>query len=733
MTDDLISRLLDDLRNEWSDEVQSAMHALASLGHPAVQHLLDAIESRDPILRRHAALVLEQLQPQEALPPLIELLTEEEVPFESKLILVGILVDLMDSSLSSPELFSLLVTLSHESEADIRLKSVTGLGKLSSTNGNAELCRLAQDDDERVRTEAQQQLAAHTRQKRANGIQPLEPAMLEAAARLRVRNGLSPSRQDAITELLTEGEEATRDLLPLLEDAGIKTLQEVTPLLKQLNDAKAHMPLADIVLDTSIPWQRRQMALRSLLKIGSDDEFLHHLFAKLLQDEIPALRIEALNAIALSEAEQQKEWLSGSLQDDAPEVRSQAALLLAERLTPSDKSRLRPILETLYKYPKDDGRIYLLQGLAEVLSGAPGDQLFVPEILDLLVPSDETSFKLVLDVLNNIVPIQPSAQVTRSLLTLLDGVSEPETAEQILAILVRVLPQNSDEASEPLSHLFQRFESTPIRAFTLRLLGRISDLLSIETLIYVATDTNEHPTPLQQLATQLLDNLEGTLYEVWKEGEEYRYRPGLFCDCGGTLAWHPTGDKEELHCLTCEKEFVVIDEKPVYISDVTTPICTCPNCTRKQALVVSETELPFCPHSQLKYVIRADKGEVQRIEQLAFGLCECCTPPQPLDLRGEDIVCIHTGRRPNATEEHAALSPIDTVETPIPTFSVSDTGGSIPRTQAPQTPPPHRTRNGRTTRPSIHSPSTLTRIRSFQLRQALLADADSMEEAKDES
>jgi HEAT repeat protein len=131
MTDDLISRLLDDLRNEWSDEVQSAMHALASLGHPAVQHLLDAIESRDPILRRHAALVLEQLQPQEALPPLIELLTEEEVPFESKLILVGILVDLMDSSLSSPELFSLLVTLSHESEADIRLKSVTGLGKLS--------------------------------------------------------------------------------------------------------------------------------------------------------------------------------------------------------------------------------------------------------------------------------------------------------------------------------------------------------------------------------------------------------------------------------------------------------------------------------------------------------------------------------------------------------------------------------------------------------------------------
>lgn len=715
MTDDLISRLMEDLNSEWPEEVQSATHAIASLGQPVVLPLLDAIEGHNPTLRRHAALVLEQLQPQEALPPLIDLLSEEEVPLESKIILVRVLVALMEEGREDDQLFSLLVALSHDNETEIRFSSVKGLGKIGSANGNVELCRLAQDPVESIRAEAQSHLTHRSRQKKAKGVQPLEPAMLEAAARLRVRHGLSDNRQEAISEVLNGVEGAARDLLPLLEDAGIKTLQEVTPLLKQIKDAKAHLPLIDIIIDRSNPWQRRRMALRSLNKLQPEDSFLDEMYRSLLTDPIPSIRIEAMNAITHAKSESYMDLLAGMLKDEESSVRSQAALLLAERLGPEGKNWLRPLLEALTLYPEDESKMYLLQGLAQVLIGAPGDQLFVPEVLDLLDPSDATAFEVVLGILDKIVPRQPSAQTSRTLLALLDTMSEPHLVEQTLAILVRILPTNTAEATHPLIQLLQRFDTMPIQAFVLRLLGRIADEVSVRTLIAHATGQgHEHLPALKQLAEQILEELEGTLFEVWKEDDTYHYRQGLVCRCGGQLQWRSIPPREELRCTLCDEEYILLEPFALIpVKEVDVPLCFCPGCVHKQPLTCSTSSLPYCPKSQETYVIRNDNQAVQRVSQLEFGLCECCEPPQPLDLRGEDVVCIETGRRLRDTQEHAALELPDTEETP--TFSVSNTSTG-------RATPSQRRSTGRTSHPSINAPSTLTRIRSFQLRQALLSE-----------
>lgn len=725
MTDDLISRLMEDLTSEWQEEVQSATHALASLGQSVVLPLLDAIEGKNPTLRKHAALVLEQLQPQEALPPLIELLSEEEVHTESRIILVRILIDLMGETSIESDLLNLLIKLSDDPDPEIRQLSAKGLGKTDSVSGNVELCKLAQDREENVRLEAQTQLTERSRERKANGIQPLEPAMLEAAARLRVRNGLSHSRREAITELLSDGEDATRDLLPLLEDAGTKTLQEVTPLLKQIKDAKAYMPLMDIVLSQDNPWQRRQIAFRGLQKLSPNAEFIEGLQRKLLEDVEPTLRVEALLSIAASDLEDQMELLSGRLNDPDARVRTQASQLVAERLTPADKGRLRPLLEALHAYPNDASRPFMLQGLARVLVGAPGDQLFAPEILDLLNPSDEQSFACVLDILDKIVSRKPSAQISRSLLALLDSIQRPELIEQVLAILVRKLPRNTTEASRPLHNLLKRFTHIPIQAFVLRLLGRIADKLAVETLIAHAElhPQDEHKV-LKQLAIQLLENLEGSLYEVTRVQGQYTYQPGLICRCGGQLAWQVKEDEhEELICQTCQEEYVQLEPFALIpLKELSSPVCFCPTCKRKHPLVLSNSRLPTCPASHEEYVIRCDNQSVHRVVDLEFGLCECCIPAQPLDLRGDEIVCIQTGKRPPSTEPIEAEVSGDTLETATPTFSVS---AHTPETE--NRPPARTTRSGRTTRPSINSPSTLTRIRSFQLRQTLLAETEQTE------
>ena len=109
MHQELIEKLMHDLESEWSDNVRSAAHALASLGQPALAPLLKTFQQENEALRRHAAIVLKQMSPSDTMPVLLELLESEQTSSESKVLIIDVLVHLLEEGCNDAAVHKSLV------------------------------------------------------------------------------------------------------------------------------------------------------------------------------------------------------------------------------------------------------------------------------------------------------------------------------------------------------------------------------------------------------------------------------------------------------------------------------------------------------------------------------------------------------------------------------------------------------------------------------------------------
>ena len=137
---------------------------------------------------------------------------------------------------------------------------------------------------------------------------------------------------------------------------------------------------------------------------------------------------------------------------------------------------------------------------------------------------------------------------------------------------------------------------------------------------------------------------------------------------------------------------------PIPIEETTAPVCFCSECTRKQVLTRISEGYYYCFHSGRSYTVSAQNQSLLLISELEHGICRCCQPPQPMEQKGERIVCVVTGKSVDElqVEQTNALPPIDTGDFAVSTADGS--GGHMVRRPTPSPP-----------------------VRSFRLRNKLLS------------
>ncbi|HAA53138.1 MAG TPA: hypothetical protein DCE42_00185 [Myxococcales bacterium] len=708
MTDELIIRLIEDLDRPWQTEVQSTIHALASMGPTVVPPLVRAIENGGAQLGHHAALVLHQMKAREALPSLIELLRDGHIHKENQAALIGIVIEMMEKDQPIPHMLGFLLRLSRELDAELRKLAASGLGKYHSPEVLPVLHRLSRDMVAMVSAEARSQLSQFPDEFDDQKLPGLDLSALAAAARLQEGdlphtnghqngNGSRPLDPQAI--------------LARIPNAGPGTLEEVTPILKQLNFKEANGPLSVLLLDEKNAPHRRTAALESLYDLNDELEFMRPLFETLLQDPIPAMRIAALRGFHKLEVDSLTTILGEQLSDPDEQVKAEAAFLLAENIQPSDKSCLRYILDVLHDFPKGEPRLQLFRSLLCLIGDGGGNPFLLPEIQELLHDAELSELPVLLQVLKKLVLGKPLSTLSEQLLTLLERELDQASQALVIELLLSVMPRNFTAASLPLIGLFKVVETSELREHILSLLGRVADQQAVGFLIMLAHSSSHLELSVYcEKASKVLDSLEGSLREVFRDEEgRYQQRPGLPCLCGGRLQWEQRGRVEELRCQECQREFVLIAAyTPIPIEEATAPLCFCSECTRKQVLTRISEGYYYCFHSGRSYTVSAKDQTLLLVSELEHGVCRCCQPPQPMELQGERLVCSQTGKSADElrAEEANALPPVETGN-----FAVSASDGS----------------GGHAVRRPTPSPP----VRSFRLRSKLLAKHNDLDDDLD--
>lgn len=675
MDSERIERLMLDLKSVWPDNVRSASHALVSLGNRALVHLLQAIEDGEEDLRQKAALVIKQMHPREALPDLIEVLTENSIPTASKTLLLDVAIHLFDEQEESKKLFALLIQLSNDKSAEIRRLVASGLGRCSSIMSYPILQQLSRDRDPAVSQEALTQLSRLSRPPDIE-LSWWDVSSVEAIARLRVRSGLATSRINAIEDLLEKGQIDTEELRPLLDDAGEQTFEEMSPVFQNLDEGKASALLIDIIKRRDLPTHRRMLAWNTLRSIKGESTNLQELYRFLLDDPIADLRLAAIKELyektIRTAPESRKSFLHalGELIGNSDEsVRLQASKLMHEWIESSDQLCLRYLIDALHRFPCDHSRLYLMKALSRILEGLPNLQFLQPELLNFVDKSDGKALEVGVSILERIVPNTASSSFSKVLLNIIPRSDNPTMIDKILSMLLLVLPRNATVATNTLLPILDKFSLMPMGEKVLRLLGRISDRNSLDVLIKwakIEQTASENYALYRSTAIDALNELEGTLREVWLDPEgNYQHRAVRVCKCGGRLSWSNHDGCKELHCLECSDEYLLIPGgEAVPISQITGPLCYCPGCTRKHPLAQMPNGVYICPSSEELYLVRFDTGELVRKKALVHGICKCCIPPQPLELQDQRLICIRTRLSAEESENAHTLPFVDKIDMP---------------------------------------------------------------------
>lgn len=698
MDQELIKKLIHDLEGQWPEHVRSASHALVSIGQPVLAPLLRAFSQRNgasssDIFRSNAVEVLKQMQPDETLPSLLELLESNELPIASKTLLIEALLTLLEDNCSDESILMLLVQLLQSSDELLRVWTTRVLGKMVARRSVPILRRLAQDTSSLVREEAERQLSLlpyHTEDE----IPSWDDASFEAMARLRLRKGLSLSRRDAIESVLEQGHAATSELLPFLEDAGEQTFEDMSPLFKRIGSEQAIRAVTQIARTAAQLSSRRLAALRTLKVLQPEPGAMDGLYRQLVADEQPQVREFALDGLLRRpNSNTSEEWQEertrllghvGALLCDGNEpVRYRMAVLLADTVKPSDQIVLRHVLDALHRFSHDRARVSLMKVLSRLLENLPNTQFLLPDILDFVGHSREEALVVGLSILDTHVVTRPSPLVSDVLLRLLEVAEDTNVVGKILKLLLRVLPRNYTVASEVICELEERFPKHPCLDDILELCGRICDQRSVKLLIRWAQEQedgeDDWSRARQSKARQILDDLDGTLSEVWKSPDgRYVHRPAAICSCGGKLSWVLRDSREEMRCEECDAEYVLSKQGTFLpVQGLSQELCFCTSCRRKQILSPLPDGTFLCPASGELYTPRFDTKALVRISSLLLGVCACCQPPQPLEKVNGREICIQTKRSMNEVRQGDTLPVIDTLD--MPAFQMPTQPGTAKR------------------------------------------------------
>jgi len=457
----------------------------------------------------------------------------------------------------------------------------------------------------------------------------LGPSAVEAVARV-LGNELSPARRPAVEVLgAIGGAAAMRSLSALLDDSAVGELR--APVLHAMARCLQHEPLPG-----GLP-----RGVRGLLE----------------RDPDPLVRGAAARALVFAGGIDRRLALELGLQDTEDWVRLCAVAALGEAATPADRDLAALLVTRLDAAAAGtlDPELppHLLNALCRILedggpAGITGPAMraasffihdddpvirrIAGELLARLAGA-ETGFELDEPTLTGLVELMLESEDpgTRVLLIRAVGLlAGPAATRGAVDTLVQVIrehaargPAEAREAARALVNLGDRSA-----------VGALTDL------------ANSKSGPAVAVAAAALASMDPRAEVIGVRGTDGRWEVRIqhWCECGGALDW-ARHERDELRCLTCDREYVLGAAGKLYAAD-RTPLgaCLCPECRRKQPLIHRPGgQALFCPVSGRVHIRPFDHPrQLRLLSDLPLGACTCCAEPQPLIRHNEDVVCYRT-------------------------------------------------------------------------------------------
>ncbi|MBM4319520.1 MAG: hypothetical protein FJ125_06080, partial [Deltaproteobacteria bacterium] len=222
----------------------------------------------------------------------------------------------------------------------------------------------------------------------------------------------------------------------------------------------------------------------------------------------------------------------------------------------------------------------------------------------------------------------------------------PEVRRTALELLADVAPPGYAPAAAPVRELARSADAAIARP-ALRVLGRVGDLASVETMIEVAQGSQ---LALAREAIRLLEQLQGPVkVERTAEGG---FVPvlALSCGCGERPVWRTDAlGREMLVCPGCRTSFLLTASGALApVTALPYGICRC--CRRPAPLEQSEGGLR-CPTTGDVHLRHPASGATYRASSLPHGGCGCCAPPVPLFEAAGRVYCPQSGRAHQPTPQ----------------------------------------------------------------------------------
>ncbi|MHC4314879.1 MAG: HEAT repeat domain-containing protein, partial [Planctomycetota bacterium] len=251
-----------------------AMGALAKIGEPAVNPLIEALKDSDAFVRVHAARALERVQDKRAVEPLCEVLKD--------------------------------------ADENVRSAAAIALGQIGDGRAAKPLTELLADKAHRPRQDAIDALIKLDR--------PATKSVLTALRDWRRRGFAS------YILAKTRDPHAVEPLLDDLKDPNHNVRQGAAVGLGALGDRRAVKPLVKLLKDPN-----PQVRAASVQALGLIGEVPLEVYKKALQDEEPQVRINAAMALRRTKNASATEMLVKALKDENASVRNEALLAISIR------------------------------------------------------------------------------------------------------------------------------------------------------------------------------------------------------------------------------------------------------------------------------------------------------------------------------------------------------------------------------------------------------------------
>lgn len=393
------------------------------------------------------------------------------------------------------------------------------------------------------------------------------------------------------------------------------------------------------------------------------------------------VRAAALDALARLPSGRSAAALLAALDDADPWVRETAARGLAGA-TPAPAPELVPTLaEALLRATRPEVLVGLLGALCKAYvpgSSVPSLAGRLHELMRHAEPGVREWAILACDALLSPTGTSPPPVDEGMLRILADRATDPqpEVRRAALEILADVAPPGYAPAAAPVRALARSADPAIARP-ALRVLGRVGDLDSVETMIEVAQGV---PSALAREAVRLLEGLQGPIRVERDAAGRYQPVLTLSCGCGERPRWRTDAlGRESLVCPGCRTGYLLTASGALApLSSLPHGVCRC--CRRPAALEQIDGTLR-CPTTREEHLRNPTTGAVYRLSNLPHGGCTCCSPSVPLLESAGRISCPVSGLT-------YLRSPGGSVLPASPPGPPPGSGGGAGATRDPGHPPP---------------------------------------------